>query len=65
MAKTKLIKLKDVDFSVGRFTGKLVFKETGEPKMCDVCAKDRSQWVHRMKKDPEKRAYLCFGCGNH
>jgi len=66
MAKIiKLIKLADVDMGVGSFTGPLVYKATGEKKMCDVCGKERSMWVHWMKKDPTKRAYLCFGCGDH
>lgn len=59
-----LVKLKDVDLTVGAFTGRLRVRSTNALKLCDVCGKDAAMWQHLTKKGARK-VYLCFGCGDH
>jgi hypothetical protein len=58
------LKKSDIDWGVASFCGPLKNKLTGEPKLCDMCNKEKAMWAHRRKKGAGQ-AYLCFGCGDH
>lgn len=49
--------------NVSSFTGPLKHRDTGAPKLCDDCGKDRAMWQHTTTRGEIR--YLCFGCGGH
>jgi len=59
------MKLAEIDLSISRFTGPLMENGKQKQRLCDVCGREQAMWVHVLKKDSTKRAYLCFGCGGH
>lgn len=59
------MKKSDVDLSISRFVGPLMEKGVQKQRLCDLCGKEQAMWIHPLKKDDVKRAYLCFGCGGH
>lgn len=59
------LKITDIDTHISYFVGKLIFKNTGKIKMCDICGEHPGSWIHDIKNKKGKIAYLCFICGDH